>query len=475
MTAALEILTAADRGALHERTLHVLSTVGVRVDTDEGRRILADAGALVDDATRMVRLPPTLVEQSLALAPKQFSLGGRDPEWSFPLNAGRSTLLNSGGGTMVVDRRTGVPRESTADDWLAGTRLCDAIDEIGVYWATPGGAWNGTQPEFVDYIAALFRTFHKHANDAFSDPSHAPWLLEILDIVCGGKAEVRRRHPYSFLITPVSPLIIEAPGTDSWLALRGWDIPVAVMPMPLMGATAPGSMLGVTLVANCEVIATLCLVQAAAPGTPFIYAPIIAAMDPRSGRYADNAPMMALSCSGTEMARFYGLPVIGQAFCADTWVPDAQSCLEAGYSTLMATLSWPDILVGPGSLAGGMVFSMEQLYIDVEVWRACAKLHDGIAVSDDSWLDDVLARVGPGGSFIGERSTRLNARSGEWYSSRIGRREPSFETWKAGGAPDLVAEARQKVDELLASYRETPFSEDQERALAHLRRRALEQ
>ena len=58
--------------------------------------------------------------------------------------------------------------------------------------------------------------------------------------------------------------------------------------MPMMGATAPGSLLATTLLANCETLGVLCLVQAAEPGTPFIYAPIALTMDPRSGRYAGN-------------------------------------------------------------------------------------------------------------------------------------------------------------------------------------------
>jgi len=33
-----------------ERTLHMLATVGIRVDSNEGRAILRDAGALVERA-----------------------------------------------------------------------------------------------------------------------------------------------------------------------------------------------------------------------------------------------------------------------------------------------------------------------------------------------------------------------------------------------------------------------------------------
>lgn len=44
----IEVLTPDQRAQVHERTLHVLSTVGMRVDSDEARDLLAEAGALVD-------------------------------------------------------------------------------------------------------------------------------------------------------------------------------------------------------------------------------------------------------------------------------------------------------------------------------------------------------------------------------------------------------------------------------------------
>ena len=134
----LEVLTDDQRAQVHGRTPHVLERAGMRVDSDEGRRILRDAGARVDEATRIVRFPTELVEQALASAPRSFALGGRRPGWRLPMNAGESTLCLDGGPTLVLDRQTGERRRSTHDDWLEGTRLCDALEEIGMH-LEPGG------------------------------------------------------------------------------------------------------------------------------------------------------------------------------------------------------------------------------------------------------------------------------------------------------------------------------------------------
>jgi len=472
MKALFQVLSPEERAAVHERTLHVLSTVGMRVDTAQGRRILAKAGAQVDEGSRIVRFPPTFVEESLHLAPKQFSLGARRPDWALPMNVGESTLVMDGEGTMVLDRVTGEPRPSTHEDWLEVTRLIDAIDDVGVYWTMVEGAVTGqTQADWVDYNIEVTRAFSKHIQDSFPDPAGAPWVLEVLDVVFGGREEVRRRHPYSFLITPVSPLVIEKNYTESWLALRGWDIPVAVMPMPMMGSTAPGSLLATTLLANCETLGLLCLIQAAEPGTPFIYAPVAAAMEPRSGRYAGCAALAALSAAGTEMARYYGLPAMGSGCGSDQFFPDVQAGYEKALDALVGDLAWPDLMVGPGGLGGSMIISLEQTVIDVEIFRMCRKVHNGIAVENDRWLVDVLAKVGPGGSFLGEPSTRANLRSGEWFLSGLGTHS-SHQTWLAAGRPELLAEARAKVDELLAEHTSVPLPDEVERELERLRQRA---
>ncbi|MCC7511094.1 MAG: trimethylamine methyltransferase family protein, partial [Anaerolineae bacterium] len=135
METDLRVLSENEVAQVHERTLHVLETIGVRVDTERGRRALKDAGARVDESSRVVRFPRDFVEECLRLAPKKFSLGGRRPGWEFPLNADKCTLLADGAAIFVLDSLTGERRDATRQDWLDSTRLIDALDEVGVYWS----------------------------------------------------------------------------------------------------------------------------------------------------------------------------------------------------------------------------------------------------------------------------------------------------------------------------------------------------
>jgi trimethylamine--corrinoid protein Co-methyltransferase len=359
-------------------------------------------------------------------------------------------------------------------DWRDATRLIDALDEVGVYWHMVEESDRGdTIADYVDYLQQLFGNFSKHVQDATSSPEQAPWLLEVLQVVFGDKETIRTRHPYSYLLCPQSPLVIEGPYTDAYLALLGWDIPVAVMPMPLMGATSPGSLISTTVLGNCEVLGMLCLIQAAAPGTPVIYAPALATMDPRSGRYAAGAIENGLlSAAAVEMGRYYGLPVEGTGMGTDHHVPSIQAGYERALNGLLPALSWPDLLVGAGLLGGSMILSCEQLLIDTEVFRMYKRTREGVSSSDDRWLEDVIAQAAPGGSFIAEPSTVRGIRAGEWYIPRLGAHD-SFEGWQDAGRPTLLEEARERVDQILATHKPLPLDRTVEIELARIHQRAL--
>ena len=475
MRTRLQVLSEDERDQIHERSLKILAQTGVRVDTARGRQILKEAGAQVDENTHIVRFHKYQVEAALGLAPKKFTLGARRPGWDLPLNTGDCRLLMDGEGPTVLDRNTGKHRDSTFRDWMEATRLADALDDIGIYWRIVVATDKGESiPDYVDYLLTLFRNFSKHIQDPIYAREQAPWFLEILQTVFGPKETIRQNHPVSYVLCPQSPLVIDEIYTDAYLELVGWNIPVAVMPMPLMGATAPASLIATVVTANCEVLATLCLIQAAEPGVPVIYAPVSALMDPRTGMLKSDAiEGGVLSAATTEMGRYYGLPVETSGSATAQFVPNIQSGYERALSAMPSILSWPDILVGAGLLGGAMILSLEQMLIDTETFRMCKQAHRGIRSGDNKWLDDVLDQVGPGGHFLDQVSTTTAIHDGEWYLSKKGMMA-SLEEWEAAGKRGLVEDSREKVNQILSSHEPLLLAEDIDRELERIRKRAAE-
>jgi trimethylamine--corrinoid protein Co-methyltransferase len=475
MQARLQVMTEDEKNQVHERTLNILARTGVRVDSTGGREILKAAGFQVDETSHIVKFTKDQVEAALKQAPEKFTLGARRPGWDVSLNTGECNLLLDGEGITVLDRKTGRHRDSAFADWLEATRLADALDDIGMYWRVIGACDRSEAiPDYVGYLVTLFRNFSKHIQDPINTREQAPWFLEVLQTIFGSKESIRKKHPLSYVLCPQSPLVIDDIYTDVYLELIGWNIPVAIMPMPLMGATAPASMISTLITANCEILATLCLIQAAEPGTPVIYASVAALMDPRTGMLKSDAIESGiLSAATVEMARYYGLPVETTGSGTSQFVPNIRSGYDRALSALTAVLSWPDILVGAGLLGGALILSLEQMLIDTETFRLCRQAHRGVVSGEDKWLDDVIDQVGPGGHFLDQASTVAAIHDGEWYFDEFGM-TATFEEWKSTGRREIIEDAREKVDQILAAHQPLPLDEEVERELERIKKKAKE-
>ena len=363
-------------------------------------------------------------------------------------------------------------RPGTFQDWLDATHLIDALDEIGIYWnMVEGGLAGSSLGDFVSYWRNVLKNCSKHVQDSTDSPEKSRILLEVLQIAFGDKQTLRVKHPFSFLLCPMSPLVIDERYTDAYLAIAGWDIPVAIMPMPLMGATGPASIISSVLMANTEFLAMLCLVQAAGPGTPIIYAPMTQSVEPHTWRYTGGAVENSLfGAATTAMGRYYGFPVEAGTGGTDQYYPGAQSGYERAINWTLPTLAWPDILVGPGLLGGSTILCLEQMLMDVEIFRRCVRLHEGIHTPADRWLDNVVAEVGPGGSFLNQKSTLKSLRDGKFYLSEMGFHD-TYENWKKAGMPDIVDQIQEVTRKVLKNHLPLPLDPHVDRELERLESR----
>jgi len=131
-------------------------------------------------------------------------------------------------------------------------------------------------------------------------------------------------------------------------------------------------------------------------------------------------------------------------------------------------------LVGPGLLGGSMILSLEQLMIDVEMFRMSRQAHRGIPTHDEAWLDEIIQKVGPGGNFLGEKSTVKNIRSGEWLIPRLGVHDTEG-SWVRSGRKDILDEAREKIDQILKTHKPLPLDDDVRDELDKIYKKAQEQ
>ena len=472
MSISVEILSRDQLAEVHERSLKLLAGTGVRIESEAARELLKKKGAVIDAVSAVVKFPRELVEESLALAGRNFSLGGRRPDWSFSPGRGDSILCMSGEAVFFGEVPGEKPRDGLSRDWLNVTRLGDALDEVGLYWRsiTPGDRGD-RMTDYIDYLTLVISNFSKHIQDPFQHREQAPWLLEILSAVYGGREAVIKNKPFSTLFCPQSPLVLKGHEIEATLALSGWGIPIAIMPMALMGATAPASLLGTLLLTNAEVLASICLFQAAEPGAPIIYAPVLTMMEPRTGGYfAGGVEQSLMNGAAAQMGKHYGLTTMITGLETDAQEPGCQAAEDKALTSSLSFFSGADIFIGPGILGSDMTLNLAQFMMDVEVFRKLKVLKKGLSLNEADWLDQVVGEVGPGGNFLAHISTAKNIRK-QWHRPAFGRHD-SLEAWFAPEAPDCPAQAAQMADKIIAGHTPLPLGDELAGELANIRKKA---
>lgn len=119
-----------------------------------------------------------------------------------------------------------------------------------------------------------------------------------------------------------------------------------------------------------------------------------------------------------------------------------------------------NLIYGLGMLDLGMTFSFEQLVIDNEIAGMINRVLYGIPVSDETLGVEVIHKVGPAGTFLGERHTRNFMATEQSVATLFDRGMRS--TWNAGSDEDrdVVARANRMVKDILENHKPTPLDSE---------------
>ncbi len=455
-----QILSEAEKEKIHAETLHILWEAGVKFYSRKALDLLQANGARVDYETKIAHIPKELVEQALSTSPKSFVLGARNPVHNYPLPSPISRYAMDGTAAFAQDFQTGQRRYGTDKDNALAMRIFQHMD-LGIMAWAPVAAED--KPAHVRPLHEWFTTSKycsKHVQHELHSVEQAAYLAEGLIAILGDETTLRQSNAYSFIYCPVSPLVHDGPMMDAYLELGWLNIPIMMLPMPVPGSTGPASLFGNLCIANSEALSSIIVYQLAHPGRPMIYSSATGTIDFRNGAYTAGTPEMGLMSGAlAEMGRFYALPATSAGCTADARAPGPQAVLEKFATTIVPVLAGSDVIVGFGELEGDQLLVLEQIVVDNEIAHLCERIFQGIDSSSEKTLTADILKVGPGGHFLAQKSTRKFSRTNEFYLTDLLDRN-TLEQWQALGRPDIYNKARQKVEEILAAPLEDALPED---------------
>jgi len=457
----VKYLSDDERQRLHEETVWVLEHVGVGFGTPRAIDVLEAAGAPVDRQKLTARIPWALVEEALDSAPEKVLLAAREPRHDVTLGDEYLACCTDGTATYVIDDETGARHDGSAAYLRQLMRLFDALPQIDYAWPSVSARDLDPGTANLEIEVICLEECTKHLQDEVRGPQYVGPLVEILEAVAG--ASLKERPIFSAINCTVSPLQNDPEMTEASLLLAAAGVPIVVMPMPLMGTTAPMSTPGTVVVNMAEMLAAITLFQLAEPGCPLIAGPEPAAADMRSGLYLCGAPEAALmSLASVEMCHHYGLPTQATGAGGDGRYPDYQEGAEGMAHGVMVAMTGVASMLTFGTLDGAQSLSFAKTVLDSDAVGTIRRLTGRQRVDRAEMLHDDLAEVGIGGHFLSRKSTRRRLRDGELWQPEVFRRGAPAK----GSRPDgLVAEAAAYARDLMEAHEVPPLSDDARRVI----------
>ena len=306
---SVNVFTESELDDIHLATLEVLERTGVFVEADDARDIFKDGGCVVDADTRMVRIPPHVVEAAIASSPSKYVLCGRVPENDFLMEPGRVAFTNFSEGIAVVDVDSGEVRECTLKDVGDIARLNDYLSEMDTHEISVGARDVPPETAAVHNTEAQLLNTTKPLGIGPLSGLECNAILRMCAEVVGGADELRRRPIVYGGVCPVSPLKLPKDATEVIIECARWGIPDNILSMAMAGGSGPVTLAGTLVTHNAEVLAGITLAQLVERGCPMMYGSSTTAMDLKLAAASVGSPEIALiSAAVAQMARRYMIP-----------------------------------------------------------------------------------------------------------------------------------------------------------------------
>jgi trimethylamine--corrinoid protein Co-methyltransferase len=329
--------------------------------------------------------------------------------------------------------------------------VADALSNIDIVGAMVQPAETPVQVRDIHLYAELLKRTQKPVRSWVYNRTSARYILELLEVLTGGSAELRAFPLAEFGLEPISPLQLPYDALEAALEFARAGIPITLGPMPQAMATGPVTLAGDIAQGNAECLGTLAIIQAVAPGTPVIYYNAPHIMDPRTMSLVFGSPEQGLmGVAVAQLGNHYGLPVGVNVGFTDAKVPDAQAGLEKGTTLLLGALAGADIFGGMGIAGCDQGFSLPQLIIDDEIIDFVKRVMRGVRVDGETCAYDVIERVGIGGMFLTDDHTLTLWRDEFWIPQLCDRN--LWEPWRADGRKTMLDRAIDRQEKILGTH-----------------------
>jgi len=446
-------LSDADVRRIGQAAFEVLGKSGMLVYSPTAFEALRAAGAEVDENTRIVRFPRSLLEDAIDSNPSSLTLYSRDGRYNAVLEDSRVHYGTGGTAIYVLDPDTGRRRPSTTEDVILNARMVETLENVHVFTINvfPNDIKDKDAIDTNRFFHSLDNT-HKHVMGGVYSMQGCRKTIQMAEIVAGS-AELLRNEPFvSFITLIISPFKIDKDYGEMACYVAKQALPLVVPTEPICATTSPVTLAGNVLTHIAETLGGIALVQSVKKGAPGICGSVGSITDLRTMNHLGGPIERAMiNAAVAQMAQYFELPLYSTGGTSDAKTMDIQAAYESAMSSLLVAMSGANYIHDTaGLMDADLTVSYEKLVVDNEILGMCQRVLRGIEVTDDTLATELMIEKGPGRDFLAEEHTLKYMRE-EFYVPRLANRQkrdvPGPDSDALSRARAVVREVREKKHE----------------------------
>jgi trimethylamine:corrinoid methyltransferase-like protein len=479
----LNVMSETDLEKIRLGALDLLEDPGMRIGAAGLRKALARKGAAVEETLRVVRFPRRMIEEVIGMAvaeEKERRLRCQGDtvraERALAFNWHVAHMLRSpnfdvalgGGCPMYYDYPTRGARYGNESDLVRLLHVAEGIPEIrrcgNPIHCIFGKDGKDLPRDLMALTTAAIIAKHssKPGVTTLLSAWQLPYSVAMGEVICSSPQAYQLQPIFININDTVPPLELSEPEGDIVEALARRGLPVFNLPMPLMGISDPLTVFSCAVAGVAEILGTWACAKAVNPDAPVDCAVVAGVLDPASGKPSFSAPeAIAIDLTAAQFLRSLGLRCGTGVGLIDAPAPGARSIFERTLKSTLAALSGESSYV-VGILAGGNIFSPEQMMLDLDIGSAH---HHFLGVFDPEDLTSavpLLREKGIGGFFMDTEHTVANFRARIWRPRTFERGEnpegdpvsAAYERWSQimsrTNPYHLPTEQSREIDRILA-------------------------
>ncbi len=448
-------LSESDIERIYQTALDVLENMGIGDPIPEILDYALPKGCTLDDDGRL-RFPRALVEDMIALSPREYELFAPNPEKDLMVRGEEVLFCTSGEAVCVLDYESQRYRATKLVDLYDAARLGDQLEHIHNF----GQPFIAAEYSHDVYVHDMNIAYAELAGTdksfalGISVRDHLEPIIEMFDMYLGEEGGFLKRPFCTFGGCPiVSPLRFGEEGAQVLVKVAELGLVADIAVAPQAGATAPAALAGALVQCFAETLACLCVVNMVRPGTPINFGMWPFISDLRTGSFSGGSGEEALITAATvQLCNHFGFTTSVGAGMTDAKTMDVQAGYEKAITIATAALSGANLVAAYPGIVGSLVAqSFEGMLIDNDLIGNVQRVLRGIEVTEETLSYDVIRETVYGqGHFLGNKQTLELMNSEYLYPEIADRNTPG--AWGEMGRKTLYEQAHERVGEMLADY-----------------------